>query len=126
MDITKIVQEDDAGDWFPLEQAEKVKIKIRKLKPKDLKFMRKQAMQRKFTNGHIGQTFDNESFGNMILDKSVVDWEGIEMDGKPLPCTKENKELLNDNWAAFSGLWNKVVAEILADDYMFMEELQGN
>ena len=39
---------------------------------------------------------DQEKAGGIIIDALVVDWSGITRDGKPPPCTKENKVWLTE------------------------------
>lgn len=46
---------------------------------------------------------DIEATGRRLIDALIVSWQGVSRDGKPLPCTLENKVWLTDtNYAIFA------------------------
>lgn len=53
-----------------------------------------------------------EAMHAATLDACVVGWKNIKMDGKDLPCTSENKRLLDDTWVAFSVCWQKAATRL--------------
>jgi hypothetical protein len=44
--------------------------------------------------GTLDQKKSDEILVKMFIDASLISWEGIEIDGKPLECTKENALML--------------------------------
>lgn len=109
MDITRIVSPNgDDGQWYRIPGTE-AQLKIRQIKPKRQREIIRECT-RKFTRRRqLIEEVDNERANRLFLLESVVDWKAVEKDGTPLAVTNENKVLLDDNWPAFSDLWNNVL-----------------
>lgn len=92
MDISSLKQDIDlaeSGTWVEYEDA---KFKIRST---DSKFYRKIITNLALKNGNSRRRKDPEAILEVtvegLADGILIDWEGIEENGQPLPCTRENK-----------------------------------
>ena len=82
-----------------VEYNEDVKFKLRALDRKTMSELRKKATKKKYTatpsGRQIVEEVDDELFDALVFDHIISGWEGIvDEEGKPLPCTKENKLML--------------------------------
>ena len=68
-------------------------------------------------SGKIEKT-DSEGLVLELGEKAVKDWKGITLEGKPLPFTPENRDLLMTKWPQFSSF----VAEASTDIAVFAEK----
>jgi hypothetical protein len=48
------------------------------------------------------EIFDAINFGELLGVEAIADWTGLESEGKPFPCTDENKRLLMRTWTDFA------------------------
>lgn len=46
-----------------------------------------------------------KKYREAVMKEAIKGWEGIEMDGQPLPCSDENKLALDGCWGQFRGTW---------------------
>jgi hypothetical protein len=70
------------------------KIKARPLYP----WKSAELLKRAAKNGRLNETL----YDQLLTDWVVEDWADLEADGKPVPCTPENKKLLFENWPEFN------------------------
>jgi hypothetical protein len=101
MDISAIVSGADCGEWYSI-AGTNARVKIQVIKPFKMREIRERV---RLHDGKI----DFVALNKAIRDEAVMAWEGIEKDGAALPCTPENKELLDENWHDFNSLWNSVI-----------------
>ncbi|KKN50887.1 hypothetical protein LCGC14_0628070 [marine sediment metagenome] len=126
MDIKHLLNGDESGTWYDVPGASKVKVKIKTLKPKRRREITKQhTTQRRFA-GTLGEEVDNDAVQAAIMQEVIVEWEGIEMDGKPFEFSPENIKVLDDNWPEFATLWNRVVFNQTGLDQEIKESALGN
>jgi hypothetical protein len=59
-------------------------------------------------------------------DYNIVDWEGIVMDGQPLPCTRENKLFLLQHFPPFAYFVNTTVTGMMSGSIVMTEEEEKN
>ena len=107
MDITKILAGDRPAEWFTIPTGGKneptVLVKIPS--PKLLREMGRQAgitEARRFEEDDLS----NEAFLSDLVDYMILEWKNIRTGGDgakatDLPCNRENKVLLMDNWLEF-------------------------
>lgn len=132
MDVSKMVSGPDDGKWYIMpgtefEGKEKaVKIKVRQPKPKKIREIRDSCKRRKFGGRRNEEELDESAVNVLLLDECVLDWKNIEQDGKPLPCTLANKQMLDDNWQAFSQFWNNIFMDGQNADDLIVEEQEKN
>jgi len=107
MDIRKI-QEDNKPKKYKIANSE-AKLLIVEPKPKELTELRKKCSRRTRGSRALGEILDEKKFNKALMEKFIVGWEGIVLDGKPAPCDLANKILCDDNWKDFSECWNNVV-----------------
>ena len=114
MDIRSITEREDEGSWYTVEAD--VRVKLRELKPKEKDKLSKQA------EGRFGK-LKASKLNELLLDATVVAWEGLEDDNGPLACTLQNKLLLDKEWGPFRKLWNEFFTGDLDRD---AEDDEGN
>ena len=85
-------------------------------KPKELTAIRKRCTVKSRGGRGLGTTFNEERFNRECMKKFIIGWENIELDGKPLEVTIENKIQCDDNWPQFNECWNDVVMGVDDDD----------
>lgn len=110
MNITRILTGDDPGTWYPIDGFGSARVKIRKLKPKETSDIRQQATRERMRGGRVEEKVNSEALNDALLDRCIIEWDGIEDDNGPIECNFENKKKLDDNWSEFSELWNNVFA----------------
>lgn len=110
----------DEGVWLPYLKG--VEIQVRPIPPKEIKRLQKVCTTSKWKKGKLIETLDIDQFGLLSTQAAVQDWKGIDLDGKPLPCTPENIELLSNQVGSF----NEFVMNALDDlDKKVLEKNQG-
>lgn len=129
MDIGKTFGTDKAletqGQWVPLDDAG-CRIKILRNNCPQARALHFKEMQKiKHLTRSIGQPYFDalRSIGLKVLcEVTVVDWEKIEMDGKPLPYSKENAKKLFERYPDFA----EMVASLTETAEVFKaEELEA-
>lgn len=125
MDIGKIVKEDVEATWEKIPGSD-AEVCVRRPKPKRVRQIIKSCTKRRLVKGKYINIRDDDRMNQMLMDECVVDWKKIEMDGKPLEVTIENKTLLDDNWTQFSDTWNAAVSDEVAAYEALEEEQRGN
>lgn len=118
MDVSNLIGGADIGEWFPI-AGTNATVKIQVIKPFKMREIREQCRQ------HSGKT-DLVALNDAIRDAAVMDWKGIEKDGAPLPCTPENKKLLDENWTDFNSLWNSVITSNAEERARMLEQKRKN
>lgn len=132
VDIASIVSngEEHRTRWHVLpstEGSEKpARVQIRTLKPGEMKELGRKCLIRKMRRGQYTERIDNVRMSDLLLDKCIVGWENIEMDGTALEVNLKNKKLLDDNWAEFNALWNAVIGSDEEVDLAIAEAESGN
>lgn len=101
MDITKNMK--SAGDGIWVDWRDGAKLKLR-MSPKLLRELRRDCS----VNGIL----DEDKFQDQLTQKVVLDWSGIEFDGKEFPCTEENKRMLMDNVLQFATFVDKTCMDL--------------
>jgi len=125
MDVSRLIQEDTVGKWYTVPGSD-VEVKIRRLKPKEIDAMRRRSRARRFDGRRGELDVDADKLSRLMLCEMVTEWKNISMGEEPLPCTNEEKVLLDKNWMAFRQLWNSVWLEGESDEAAREEEEQGN
>ena len=102
MDISAIISGADLGEWYPI-PGTNVRVKITVIRPFKMDEIRERCRQ---SNGEV----DAKALRIAMCEEAVQSWENINnKDGTPLPCTPENKKIVDDNWNDFHALWNVVI-----------------
>ena len=91
-----------------------------------MKELTRMCTQKGVYAGRARPRFDEDRFTDLLLDESVVAWEGIEKDGNLLEVTKKNKILLDGIWPAFNTLWMTVLGVQSRVDESYEEALRKN
>lgn len=107
MDVTKIMAGDRPPRWFTIPTGGKnePRVRIKVPSPKILRDIGKRTglrNVRRFNEDDL----ENDLFVSELVDYMILEWENIQgesEDGElaPLPCTRENKVGLMDNWLEF-------------------------
>ncbi len=58
------------------------------------------------------ETFDNLKFGELLGVEAIAGWDGLVVDGEPLPCTPENIKLLMRKWSDFAKFVSSVCTDL--------------
>jgi len=85
------------------------KLLIVEPKPKELTELRKQCTYKNRGSRSLGSNLNEKRFNEALMDKFIVGWEAIKLDGKDLECNLKNKIICDDNWTQFSECWNNVI-----------------
>ncbi len=125
MDVSKLIREETVAEWYTV-PGSNAEVLIRCLKPKELDILRRRARHRKFDGRRRELDVDTDKFSRLVLCEMVREWKNISMGEEPLPCTNEEKVLLDKNWDAFRKLWNSVWLEGSNAEVEELEEEQGN
>jgi len=60
------------------------------------------------------EKLDDIGFQNELVDKIIVDWEGLQdEEGKIIPCDRENKLILADSYPGLAIAWVNISREIM-------------
>jgi len=114
MDISTYLNGSEIAVWHRI-PGTNVEVKVRLLKPGKMRDVLARSKKMRYNGRRSEEYTDQAELNRIILDEVVVDWKNIERDGSPLPCTAENKRLLDDNWPAFSTAWNSAWAAMSED-----------
>jgi hypothetical protein len=116
----------EIATWHPI-PGTNAEVKIRLLRPKRLRELQAQSRKKVYAGRRSEETSDSTLLHQFMLEELVADWKNVEQtDGTPLPCTPENKRLLDDNWPAFNRLWNAVWLEQMEAETDASEEGRKN
>ncbi|MCF6180062.1 MAG: hypothetical protein L3J63_11840, partial [Geopsychrobacter sp.] len=97
MDISRLKV---AQAWLQL--AEGVRVKCRYLTSTQLDEIKQQSTETEMRGaGQSISTRNEEKFRSLLGRAVVIDWEGLENDGQPYPCTPENIDYLMEEYAEF-------------------------
>ena len=113
MDVGKFLNGSEIAEWRRI-PGTNVEIKMRLVRPIRMREIGQQAKRLSYDGRRSTPETNADEFNRLLLDECVGDWKNIESEGKPLPCTRENKILLDNNWPAFSRTWNTGWAEMTA------------
>lgn len=92
------------GKWYDF--SEGVRIKIKKITPKENDALLKQAT----TDFVAGEPqIDRELFGELRKQAAIVDWEGFTSNEEPVPRTPENIIYLLNNCVEFADFVNGIL-----------------
>lgn len=103
------IKEPNPGVWFKFDEddPESGEIAIRAVNQSKRAEIQRKSVKNRVEYKH-GQRFqftdtDEELFSQLLWTYTIVDWNGLEdEDGKPIPCTDENKLFLMQNNVGFS------------------------
>lgn len=113
-DIGKIVEQDEFSAWVPF--IEGIKVKIKHIPREELLALRKKAVQVDFdrrTHQKIEQ-YDAITGAVILGQAAIQDWEGLQSNGQPFPCTPENIEILMRKWADFARFVDETCTDLVA------------
>lgn len=122
------LKDPNPGIWFKFDETdpESGEISIRAVNQAKRKEIHNATVKRKVEYKH-GQRFeyqdaDDDLFSEMLWDYVIADWTGLEDDdGKPIPCTKENKIFLMMNNVGFATFLGQCMETVNQD----IEERMG-
>jgi hypothetical protein len=109
MDITQTLKASEEGIWVDWKDGVSVKLRM---SPELLQKIRKTCTKKIMDKGVIREELDAEHFDEMLNEQVILDWKGITNEGKPFPCTPENKALLMKKSVAFSTFINQACLEL--------------
>jgi hypothetical protein len=101
MDVSSILKGEDSGRWYPVTTnggPEEPRVRIRVPSPKKLRELAKIAGVRPL-GGRLGrQELENKRLQDELVDHMILEWTGITDGESDLPCNRENKIELVDEW----------------------------
>jgi len=93
--------EEKEGVWFDFRRGSR--LCIRYLSPRTLRTLKREATRKDFVGDRVVEDFDEELFNKRLAEEIICDWTGFfDGEGRPVPCTPENRRLLMDNWTEFN------------------------
>ena len=131
MDVTKIMLGEREPKWFriPTGGENEPEVLVKTPAPKRIREISKRAglvNVRRFDENDLS----NDRFLSDLCDYMIKDWKNIrsEVDGKSvdLPCTRENKVVLMDNWIEFFSVVLDVLNASRVDAEAVLEDGRGN
>ena len=126
MNIGKYLNGTEIAEWRPI-PGTNAEVKFRVIKPKRMRELLEQARKPFYDGRRSGEKTDSTTLNNLMLDEMIVEWKNIEdANGSPLACTADNKRLLEENWPAFSTLFNQVWLERGEREAVATEDSQKN
>lgn len=121
------------GVWFDMEGGGRVQ--LRSLSSDDLKEIRKKTVKKnvdfkrldgkaeRFEFEEVNEDLQNELF----WDHVIIAWENfIDKNGKPIPCTKENKMLLLSRSLKFARFLNEALTTLNESELQAMKDMEKN
>lgn len=112
MDVTKLLKGEPETHWYYVAVAgedSQATVQIRTPSPKKIREIGKVSGSTKLTREITEEDLENKAFQDELADYMVIEWDKIISEGEPLPCTRENKSALMDNWLEFFTLILDVV-----------------
>ena len=101
MDVSSILRGEDPGKWYPITTnggPKEPRVRIRVPSPKSPRELAKIAGVRPL-GGRVGrQELENKRLQDEVVDHMILEWTGIYDGESELPCTRENKVGLVDEW----------------------------
>ena len=125
MDVTKFVKNQERDAWYKIPDSN-VEVHIKQIPNKKVKMFSKDCMKVINPGISMQKEIDEEKLNKVLLNEAVLGWKNIEMDGKPFPCTRENKIILDESWEEFRTLWNNVVVHEKNMESLLVEEERKN
>lgn len=126
MDLSSLKNGKSEGTWYPIPGDQEARIKIRRVSPGRLNEINNLCTAKKFRRGNMYEETDDAMAARLLMDDSIVDWEGITDNGQSLEVNTENKVRLCNEWTEVAVLWNAVInKEIDAEKSIRTAEL-GN
>ena len=98
-DISNLTGGVKEGVW--LKVVEGIRVKLKSATPEYRKKLLKRCSAIRFKQHRRYDELDDIKFDSLLAKHVVVDWE-MEQDGKPFPCTSENKEWLMNKSTVFN------------------------
>ncbi len=122
MELNDCLRDTQEGRWVKVEGTD-AEIHVMVPTPKRMRRLRHRCMRR----ARQGRTeVDDDKLHALLLEECVIGWKNINKDGEPLPCTSENKHMLDDSWTAFAVCWQEVVAGLVEELEHKEEEEEKN
>jgi len=125
MDVTKLMKGEEIKDWYKIPDSEAL-VEIKQVPPKKMEMFSEECQIPINPGRSLETKLDQKKYTKMLIDEAVLAWKNIEMDGKPLPCTRENKIKLDECWLSFRLLWNDVVIHAKKMESLKVEEDRKN
>lgn len=126
LDIGKFLNGNPEAKWYHVPGFPNAEIQIRNIKPARRREILKACTRQRMRRGSMITETDDDRLGRLLLEECVIDWKGIEYGDDEFLCNKENKILLDDNWAEFNTLWNAVLGNLTGLDEAMAEAELGN
>lgn len=124
MDLSTFTSTTESGEWMTLVHpitGEELNMRIKVISP-DSKIIRDakcDLANRRLRKKHTVTAESIQDDGDFLLMKTIIDWEGFELNKEPLECTFENIQMVfgNPNWS-----WiKKQVDDFISDDVNFIK-----
>lgn len=117
------------GTWFEMEGGGRVCLRV--CAGDDLRAIRKATSKKRadFRDGRriVYDDVNEEMQNEMIWDHCIVSWENLlDKAGKPIPCTKETKNLLMGKSITFSSFVGECLKRLFPITESLAEELEKN
>ncbi|HDM78814.1 MAG TPA: hypothetical protein ENG51_20485 [Deltaproteobacteria bacterium] len=113
------------GVWCEYEEG--ARFRIRPLTPKKYRELRNRCTSHQWKRGQLVEKVDEDKLNEMVNDWIIADWEGIvDATGKPIPCTKENKQVLLDNFTEIAAFVNDMALKVAEQAAKSREEEKKN
>ena len=130
MEVAHLLNGADEGTWHILpsckDKENPVRIKIRALKPYRRRELLEESQKVNLEGKIPIKELDFKKYYDLQRSECILDWENILKNGKPLPCTEENKKLLDDNWNEFNTFWNRLTVDSAELQALLLENDQKN
>lgn len=113
-DVGKIVEQEEFSAWVSF--IEGIKVKIKHIPREELLALRKKAVQTGFDRRTHQKTeeYDAVAGGVTLGQAAIQDWDGLQVNGKPFPCTPENIGILMRKWADFARFVDETCTDLVA------------
>lgn len=125
MDISKLKNGGEQR-WIKIPGSEKGMVLIDKIRPKQMRDIRRTCVKKKFKGGRQYDDTDHDRLNMLLLTSAVKDWKGIADGDKEFPFNDANLKWLDDNCGEFNKLWNSVVNEDALTEQQIEEAELGN
>lgn len=90
----------EEGVWVDYD--EDLSFNIRYLSPKAARKLKKPLVKTKWRGGEKVEDFNEDAYNDALIDYMVIDWEGVEIDGKKAECNLANKKKLTELFSEIS------------------------
>ena len=125
MDVSQLLNGGEDLQWFDLVGTQPLaRIQLKFLKPKEFDDIINQS--KRFGSRRATEFDLDDRAMEELLDQMVVDWDNIKNGEEELPCTKENKLKLDQNWMLFRKTWRDIMMDHLEGRIMQNQAEVGN